>query len=159
MRRHTFAAIVLALFVVTPAATAATPNATLKAQVRVQKAKVAKLQKQLATTKRRDAAKIAGLNATITAGVASMATLNGQVAALTAKAAALTVQVTAQSQGGLAAVLAGNPDDLWNAVAAIWQVFPNVGGICGYQKSTSTFTSTSFNHTAFDFDSYSACAP
>ena len=152
------------------ASQAASPNAVLKAQLRTQKAKVAKLQAQLAKTKRQDAATITGLktqagtipglNATIAGLTADKATLGSQVTTLTTQVTTLNAQITQQAQGGLAAVLAGNPNDWWNAVTAIWQVFPNqTTTLCGYQKQNYLFVSSSFTHTEYDFSSYTNCAP
>ena len=122
--------LALALVVAAPVSAATTPNAILKSQLRVQKAKVAKLKSELA-----------GARTTIT-------TLNGQVATLTSQASAtailssgkdatiagLQTQNATLTQGGLAAVLAGSPTDLWNAIAAIYPLMPHSSG-CGLSKS------------------------
>lgn len=169
--------VVLVLVVVVPAAGAATPRqqvARLQAQLakvkRTDAAAIAKLKKTNAATVtglqtqvtglQAQVATIAGLNASITTLTADKATLAAQAGGLSTQVVQLTAQVTAQAQGGLAAVLAGNPLDLWNAVTAIWQVFPNeTSTLCGYQKSNYLFQSSSFTHTEYDFSAYTACAP
>jgi hypothetical protein len=103
MRKQSTLVIATLVLVMAAPVSAATPNAVLKAQLRAQKLKVAKLTGQLAKVKATDAATITTLNA---------------------KVLALTSQVTAQAQGGLAAVLAGSPDDMWAATVALWTAFP-----------------------------------
>jgi hypothetical protein len=122
-------AVALALVVAAPAG-ASTPAQ----QLRAQKVKYAKLQGQFAKLLKADAAKIA--------------TLNGQVVTLKG-------QVTAQSQGGLAAVLAGTPDDMWAAVTALWTAFPKEPdtAFCGYDKSNTAFTIGSTTSTSWTFTS------
>jgi hypothetical protein len=48
--------------------------------------------------------------------------------------------IATQASGGTAAIIAGGPDAMWNAVVAIWAVFPTlaVDSHCGYTKSSST---------------------
>ena len=163
-------ALVLAIGV---SAQAATPKQQLKAQ----KAKVAKLQAQLAKVKKDDAAKIAGLNAQVASLTGQVATLNGQVATVTGQLtaagtassttiaglngtiAALNTKVTQQAQGGLAAVLAGNPTDLWNAVLAIWQVFPlqPPTEFCGFDKRNNVTGGTGLNFADYTFSNTTNC--
>lgn len=109
-------------------ATASTSDAALKAQLRTQKLKVAKLTGQLALA-------------------------NGQVVKLKA-------QVSAQAAGGLQAILAGSPDDMWSAVAAIWQVFPQMpdASYCGFSKDTTTLAGTGLNIAHFTFSNYTNCS-
>ena len=147
MNRIVLPALLLVALVLAAPASATTPK-QFRAQIATQKAKVAALKKQLAATKAADAATIAGLNGQITTLTTQVATVNGQlsaantasgttIAGLNSTIAAQTAQITAQAQGGLAAVLAGNPTDLWNAVISIWQVFPMLppSGFCGLRQA------------------------
>lgn len=141
--KRTLALLAFALVVAVPAS-AATPKATVKAQ----RATIAKLKAQLAKVKRDDAATITGLKDQVSKLTTSNTTLTGQasatailnsgkdttIASLQTQNATLTAQVSAQAAGGLAATLAGSPTDLWNAIAAIYGVFPNSSG-CGLSKS------------------------
>lgn len=126
----------LAVGLTAPRALASTPSQQLKAQ----RVKYAKLQGQLAKVKKADAATIA--------------MLNGQVATLTAK-------VTAQASGGLAAVLAGNPDDMWAAVNAIWAAFPKMPSdqFCGYDHDNFVTTSGGLTSTTLKFSLYPCATP
>jgi hypothetical protein len=48
--------------------------------------------------------------------------------------------IATQASGGTAAIIAGGPDAMWNAVVTIWAMFPilTVDSHCGYTKTTST---------------------
>ena len=108
-------------------------------QLRAQKVKYAKLQGQFAKLKKADAATIA--------------TLNGQVVTLTGR-------ITAQSQGGLAAVLAGSPDDMWPPSPRSGRRSPKEPdtAFCGYDKSNSAFTIGTITNTSWTFSSQPCAA-
>lgn len=155
------AALALALIVAAPA-TATTPK-QFRAQVAAQKAKVAKLTKQLAAAKKTDATTITGLQGQVTTLTGQLASANGTsataIAGLNTQVAQLTAQVAAQAQGGLAAVLNGSTSDLFAAVVAIWQVFPfqPPADICGFDKSDDIEGGTGLNITRYSFVSYTNC--
>ena len=72
----------------------------------------------------------------------------------------MTAQVSQQSQTGLAAVLAGSPDDLWNAVVAIYAKFPTmtIDQLCGYDKlKDGNLTGAPPNDTNYTFTLWAGC--
>jgi hypothetical protein len=162
-----------AALIIPTAATAATPNAVLKSQLRVQKAKVAKLKRDLSETKKDlswytgQVTTLMDKNSTLTTQNSTLTTQNLQIstlgtqnatlsttnATLTTQNAALSAQVSAQAAGGLSAVLAGSPTDLWNAIVAIYPLMPNSSGLCGF--NTSAFFGSSL--TSYTFDRWAAC--
>jgi hypothetical protein len=144
MKRILIGAVLLLLLSATPALA----GPTLKQQLAAEKAKVAKLQRQLekvrwAARARRqaDAASIASFKD----GFGGALTSIGQ---LQTDNFALQTQVREQSRGGLYAVLAGGQDNIWSALGTIWDAFPKLpaGQTCGYDKSSSLTvnSSTSF---------------
>jgi hypothetical protein len=157
MKRLLIPAALLALVAVVVASASAGTSNPLTAQLRAQKAKVAKLTRLKAA----DDKLIVKLNKKLTASSATIATLNKQlgtdagsttspsdstgtdaatIADLQSQVATLTAQVSQKSQTGLQAVLAGTPDNLWAAIVAIYAKFPTlpVDQICGYDKATDT---------------------
>jgi uncharacterized phage infection (PIP) family protein YhgE len=178
MKRLLVSAGLLALLVaVAGSASAGTPN-PLKRQLRLEKTKVAKLSRLNAT----NSTLIASLKKKLTADGDTIDKLNKQlgtdpststtapsdpsatdaetIAALKAQVATLTAQVAAQSQAGLAAVLAGNPDDLWNAVVAIYAKFPSMTAdqLCGYDKlKDGNSTGAPPNDTNYTFTLWANC--
>ena len=157
MKRLLIPAALLALVAVVVASASAGTSNPLKAQLRVQKAKVAKLTRLKAA----DDQLIATLNKKLSVSTATIATLNKQlgsdaggttspsdptgtdaatIADLKSQVATLTAQVSQKSQTGLQAVLAGTPDNLWAAIIAIYAKFPTLPAdqICGYDKMTDT---------------------
>jgi hypothetical protein len=48
--------------------------------------------------------------------------------------------IASQASDGTAAIIGGGPDAMWNAVVAIWAMFPilTVDSHCGYTKTSST---------------------
>ena len=149
MKRTLIAAVILFSLSATPAIA----DPTLKQQLAAQKAKVAKLQGQLAKAEaaaksrhRKDTRTITTLSQDRADDLVLAAKRDDQILALTA-------QVTRQAQGGVAAVLAGSPTDLWNAVGAIWQAFPKLasGQSCGYDKANTAVVSTGSSSTTWTF--------
>jgi hypothetical protein len=67
--------------------------------------------------------------------------------------------IATQASGGTAAIIAGGPDAMWNAVVAIWAMFPilAVDSHCGYTKTTSTTGGTP-NLTYLDFEQITNCS-
>ena len=137
-----------ALLCLSLGATPALAGPPLKQQLAAEKAKVAKLQRQLekvrwaARAKRQaDAAVIQ----TFQDGVGGDLKTIGQ---LQNDNFALQTQVREQSRGGVYAVLAGGQANIWEAVQTIWNAFPKLaaGQTCGYDKSSSLTvnSSTSF---------------
>lgn len=152
-------ALAFVLVAAAPAA-AATPNAVLKSQLRVQKAKVAKLKAQLK-------AQLGTANATIT-------TLNGQVvtltesfaqsqtdlakrtaerdaanAALTTTTASLAAQTALTTSAATGALAGLSPDQLWAVLGALYPLMPN-SDLCGYGRSFYA----SGNYTSYSFTRY-----
>ena len=70
------------------------------------------------------------------------------------------VTIASQASGGTAAIIAGGPDAMWNAVAAIWAMFPilAVDSHCGYTKTTSTTGGTGPTLTYLDFELITNCS-
>jgi hypothetical protein len=68
--------------------------------------------------------------------------------------------IAAQAPGGTAAIIAGGPDAMWNAVVAIWAMFPSlaVDSHCGYTKSSSTTGGTGPNVNTLDFEQITNCS-
>jgi hypothetical protein len=68
--------------------------------------------------------------------------------------------IAAQASGGTAAIIAGGPDAMWNAVEAIWAMFPMlaVDSHCGYTKSTSTTGGTGPIVNTLDFEQITNCS-
>jgi hypothetical protein len=177
MKRLLVSLGLLALLVaVVSSASAGTPN-PLKRQLRLEKAKVAKLTRVNVA----NSTLIASLKKKLSADGATIDKLNKQlgtdptdstapgdptasdadtIAALRAQVATLTTQVQQQSQAGLAAVLAGSPDDLWNAVVAIYAKFPTLPDDqqCGYDKlKDGNSTGLPPNDTNYTFTLWANC--
>ena len=169
--------LVALVVAVASSASAGTPN-PLKRQLRLEKAKVAKLTRLNAA----NSTLIASLKKKLNADGDTIDKLNKQlgtdptdstappsdssgsdaatIAALKAQVAALTAQVQQQSQAGLAAVLAGTPDDLWNAVVAIYAKFPTLPADqqCGYDKlKDGDTTGLPPNDTNYTFTLWANC--
>jgi hypothetical protein len=168
--KRTMIVVITALALGVAAPAHATTPKQFRAQVAAQKAKVATLKKQLAAAKKADAKTITGLKGQVTTLTTQVSTVTGQLAAantasgttiagLNSTIAALNSKISAQVQGGLAAVLAGNTSDLFNAVAAIWQAFPfqPPAEICGFDKSNDITGGTGLNITRYSFVSYTNC--
>jgi hypothetical protein len=68
--------------------------------------------------------------------------------------------IAAQAAGGTTAIIAGGPDAMWNAVVAIWAMFPilAVDSHCGYTKSTSTTGGTGPTFSYLDFEQITNCS-
>jgi peptidoglycan hydrolase CwlO-like protein len=151
MRHSVLIAIALALVVAVPAG-ASTPAQQLKAQ----KAKTAKLSKQLAAAK----TKISTLNSQITALTGNFAhaqtdlatrtterdTANAALATANASLAAQTI-LTGQAAAGYVAGL--SPDQLWALIGVIYPLLPD-SSICGYSRSLYT----SGNYASYSFTRY-----
>jgi hypothetical protein len=68
--------------------------------------------------------------------------------------------IATQASGGTAAIIAGGPDAMWNAVSAIWAMFPilAVDSHCGYTKSSSTTGGTGPIFHTLDFEQITSCS-
>jgi hypothetical protein len=68
--------------------------------------------------------------------------------------------IATQASGGTAAIIAGGPDAMWNAVVAIWGAFPilAVDSHCGYTKSSSTTGVTGPSFHDLDFEQITNCS-
>jgi hypothetical protein len=68
--------------------------------------------------------------------------------------------IASQASGGTGAIIAGGPDAMWNAVEAIWAMFPMlaVDSHCGYTKSTSTTGGTGPIVNTLDFEQITNCS-
>jgi hypothetical protein len=132
-------ALTLALLAVAAPAVAQTPRA-----------QIASLKRQLAAAKKTSSklktqnAKLSGLYATersfFTRAEATIAT---------------------QAAGGTGAIIAGGPDAMWNAVVAIWAMFPMlaVDSHCGYTKTSSTTGGgTAPSVSTLDFEQITSCS-
>jgi hypothetical protein len=119
------------------------------ASAQTPQAQIASLKKQLAAAKRANA---------------KLATQNAKLSRLYAterswfKHAEETIAT--QAAGGTAAIVAGGPDAMWNAVVAIWAMFPilAVDSHCGYTKSSSTTGTTGPAVTALEFEQITNCS-
>jgi hypothetical protein len=119
------------------------------ATARTPRAQIASLKKQLAASKKTNTrletrnAKLSGLYATEQSWF---------------KHAEATI--AAQASGGTAAIIAGGPDAMWNAVVAIWAMFPilAVDSHCGYTKSNSTTGGTGPTLTYLEFEQITNCS-
>jgi septal ring factor EnvC (AmiA/AmiB activator) len=169
-------ALVALFCVMAVPAQAATPNAKLESQLAAQKAKVTSLQTQLARSKatiKSQKASISALkgqvtqlqgqlpplNTQITNLTAANGTLGGQVAALTAQVGTLQTQISQQAAGGTAAIVASSPADQWNAIVAIWNVFPKMpsGAFCGFDKDNNISGGTGLNSANYTFWDFTNC--
>ena len=116
---------------------------------RTPQAQIASLKKQLAAAKKTNArletqnAKLSGLYATEQSWF---------------KQAEATIAT--QASGGTAAIIAGGPDAMWNAVVAIWGMFPilAVDSHCGYTKSSSTTGGTGPIVNYLEFEQITNCS-
>jgi hypothetical protein len=161
-RLLTICGVLAVLLAVGVSAEGSTPSAALKAQ----KAKVAKLQAQLAKVKKTDAARIATLKGQVTTLTTANTQLTGQVATLTTQSTGLQGQVTtlngqlaAGAAGGTAAIIAAGPAAEWTAVVSMWNVFPMLtgGAFCGFDKSSNIFGGTGLNITSYTFTDDTNC--
>jgi hypothetical protein len=137
-RSSTFLAVTLAILAFAAPAIAQTPRA-----------QIASLKKQLAAAKRAN-----------TKRETQNAKLSGLYATEQSRFKQAEATIAAQASGGTAAVIAGGPDAMWNAVIAIWAVFPTlaVDSHCGYTKSSSTTGGTGPNFNYLDFEQISNCS-
>ncbi|HEY1478456.1 MAG TPA: hypothetical protein VGF46_00410 [Gaiellales bacterium] len=96
---------------------------------RTPQAQIASLKKQLAAAKTTDL-KLRAQNAKLAGLYATERTWFAQA----------EKTIAAQAPGGTAAIIAGGPDAMWNAVVAIWAMFPilTIDSHCGYTKTSST---------------------
>ena len=153
MKLHLMLPIVLglALSVAAPAS-AATPNAVLKSQLRAQKAKVAKITKQLRaakTTIKTLNGKVLTLTGNSTQAQTDLATRtterDGANRRWQRRAPALRPNVlTGQAAAGSVAGL--SPDQLWALIGVIYPLIPNAD-VCGYSRSfyaSGSYTSYTF---------------
>jgi hypothetical protein len=131
--------LITAFLVLSLSATPALAGPTLKQQLAAVKAKVARLQQQLKSTKsaakaqhRKDAARIADLVRFQTEILAAGGQKDIQISTL-------TTQVQKQFSDGVSAVLSGSPDQIFSNVQQIWNGFPKLpmGQVCGYDKSAA----------------------
>jgi hypothetical protein len=168
--------LIALLVAVVGSASAGTPN-PLKRQLRSEQAKVARLTRLnaanstlIASLKKKLAAdgdtidklnKQLGTDPTNSTAPGDPSATDAQtIAALKAQVATLTAQVAQGSQAGLAAVLAGSPDDLWNAIVAIYAKFPSlpVDQPCGYDKiKDGNSTGAPPNDTNYTFTLWANC--
>jgi excisionase family DNA binding protein len=88
------------------------------------------------------------MNRQLRAQKLKVAKLSGQLAQANSQVVVLKAQASAQAQGGLSAVLAGSPDDMWASVQAIWQAFPLMpsGTFCGFDKDVAARLKLSRSH-------------
>ena len=170
MKRLLVSLALLALVVAVVSSAAAGTPAPLKTQLRVQKAKAAKLRRQVTA----ETALIASLTKKLAANADTIDKLGKKVdagdqaaqklaakasddaatiKALNAQVAALNAQLSLGAQAGLPAVLAGTPDDLWNAIVAIYAKFPTLADdqSCGYDKVTGISPGPPPNATDYTF--------
>lgn len=152
--------ILAATLILAAPAAAATPNAVLKSQLRVQKAKVAKLKEQLGLAN----ATITTLNGQVLALTGSFAqsqtdlaartaerdAANAALAATTSSLAVQTALTTSAATGALAGL---SPDQLWAVLGALYPLMPN-SDLCGYGRSFYA----SGNYTSYSFTRY-VCSP
>jgi hypothetical protein len=68
--------------------------------------------------------------------------------------------IATQASGGTGAIIAGGPDAMWNAVVAIWAMFPilAVDSHCGYTKTSSTTGGTGPNLDELEFEQITNCS-
>jgi hypothetical protein len=68
--------------------------------------------------------------------------------------------IATQASGGTAAIIAGGPTAMWNAVVAIWGMFPilTVDSHCGYTKTSSTTGGPGPITTTMDFEQITNCS-
>jgi hypothetical protein len=131
-------ALTFAILVLAAPAIAQTPQA-----------QIASLKKQLAAARKTDIklekqnAKLSGLYATERSWFKQAETT-----------------IAAQAPGGTAAIIAGGPDAMWNAVVAIWAAFPSlaVDSHCGYTKTSSTTGGTGPSVYTLDFEQITNCS-
>jgi hypothetical protein len=128
------------VLVLSLSATPALAGPTVKQQLAAVKAKVAKLQSQLKTTK--SAAKAQHRkDATMTADAVRLHRMDAiTLGQRDNQILELQTQVTQRTNDAVAMVLSGSPADIYSAVQQIWNVFPlrPSGQMCGYDKSSQT---------------------
>jgi hypothetical protein len=132
-------AVTFALLVVAAPAIAQTPRA-----------QIASLKRQLAAAKKAN-----------TRLKTQNAKLSGLYATERSFFARAEATIATQASGGTAAIIGGGPDAMWNAVVAIWDVFPSltVDSHCGYTKTTSTTGGgTAPSVETVDFEQISNCS-
>ena len=122
---------------------------TVPAVAQTPRAQITSLKKQLAAAKRANA-KLEARNAKLSGLYATEQSWFTQAEAT----------IAAQASGGTAAVIAGGPDAMWNAVVAIWAMFPTlaVDSHCGYTKSSSTTGGTGPSFSYLDFEQITNCS-
>jgi hypothetical protein len=113
------------------------------------RAQIASLKKQLAAATRR--------NSTLEARNTKLSGLYATEQSWFTQAEATIVS---QASGGTAAIIGGGPDAMWNAVVAIWAMFPilTVDSHCGYTKTSSTTGGTGPNLQYLDFERITNCS-
>lgn len=102
---------------------------------------------------------ISQLKAKIKAQSNRISDLNDQIDAQDATISDQSDTITRlRARDPLDAVVARNPDGLWNAMLAIWHAFPTrpPGQLCGYDKSSST-AGLGLTLSSFQFDEWQGC--
>ena len=68
--------------------------------------------------------------------------------------------IASQASGGTAAIIGGGPDAMWNAVVAIWAMFPSlaVDSHCGYTKTSSVGTGATPSINVLEFEQITSCS-
>ena len=132
--------LITALLLLSVSATPALAGPAPKQQIAAQKATIAKLRSQLQTARsaakaqhRKDAGRIAELEAIQRRDIVTVAREDNQIFAL-------QEQISQRTRDRVASVLAGTQDDVFHAVQEIWTAFPKLpfGQTCGgYDKSSS----------------------
>ena len=137
-RSSMFLAVTFAILVLAAPASARTPQA-----------QIASLKKQLAAAKR--------TNTRLEAQNAKLSTLYATEQSWFKQAEST---IAAQASGGTAAIIAGGPDAMWNAVVAIWGMFPilAVDSHCGYTKTSSTTGGTGPILNYLEFEQITNCS-
>ena len=113
-------------------------------------AQIASLKKQLATAKKANG-KLQAENTKLSGLYATEQSWFKQAEAT----------IASQASGGTAAIIGGGPDAMWNAVTAIWAMFPilTVDSHCGYTKtSTTTGGGTAPIVHTLDFEQITNCS-
>jgi multidrug efflux pump subunit AcrA (membrane-fusion protein) len=151
--------LITALLLLSLGATPVMAGPTLKQQLAAAKAKVAKLQSQLAKAKsaartqhRTDAARIQDMLRAHQTDLTTLGQRDSQILGL-------QTQVTQRTNDAVAMVLSGSQADIYSAVQSIWTVFPlrPSGGTCGYDKSSHvTIDAGTLVSSTYTF-SYQAC--
>jgi hypothetical protein len=146
MKRLILTLVGLALVVSAPASSAATPQATIRAQ----RATIAKLKAQLTKVRRDDGATISGLRKQLETSSTDLATRTSERdtanASLATTTASLAAQTTLTSQAAAGAIAGFSADQLWSLLGSVYTLMPN-SSLCGYGRSFYS----SGNYTSYDF--------